>query len=412
MYKKDLQYYKFCLYGFFKNLRFFDPFLILYLLSKEINFLEIGILYSVREFIIMIMEIPSGVISDALGRRRTLILSFITYIASFVLFHFSSNYISILVAMIAFAFADAFRTGVHKAMIFQYLKVNKWSDYKIDYYGRTRSWSQSGSAVSAIIAATFVYISGDYNIIFIASVIPYVINMILIYTYPKYLEGEIKKISDISIKSRFTSVIQAAIFTVKKLQFIKVLTNLSLYTGYYRVVKDYVQPVIKYFALSLPVLAYLGDEKKIAIIVGVIYSVIYIISATASKNSGRFTNKFSNPHKPMNFTLIIGLIIGLAIGLSFITINYIWAIIGFVGIVLIENLRKPIGIGLVADLSEDRAMATTLSLTSQAKSLMAVILAPILGFFADTYSPGASVALVSIMLLFTIPVFWLRKNTK
>ncbi len=412
MYKKDLQYHKFCFYGFFKNLRFFDPFLILYLLSKDISFLEIGVLYTTRELIIMILEIPSGVISDALGRRRTLIMSFITYIISFAIYYLSDNYISILIATITFATADAFRTGVHKAMIFQYLKFNNWSEFKIDYYGRTRSWSQSGSAVSAIIAAAFVYLSGDYQIIFIASIIPYLINMTLVFSYPKYLDGEIKKMNAISIKSKFNAVIHSALLTIGKLQFIRVLTNLSLYTGYYRVVKDYIQPVISIFALSIPVLAYMTDEKKIAIIVGIIYSIIYMVSAIASKNSGKFTLLFSNHRKPMNFTLSIGLLIGVSIGLSFITENFIWSIIGFMAIVLLENLRKPIGIGLVADLSEDSSMATTLSLTSQAKSLIAAILAPLLGWMADSYGLGASVALLSILLIMALPIFWLRKKSK
>lgn len=72
-FKKDFQYYKFCLYGFFKNLRFFDVFLMLFFLEKGISYVEIGILYSAREIAILTMEIPSGVISDALGRRKTLI---------------------------------------------------------------------------------------------------------------------------------------------------------------------------------------------------------------------------------------------------------------------------------------------------------------------------------------------------
>ena len=46
---KDKQYYRFCIYGFLKNLRFFEPFFIIYFMSKGISFLEIGILYAVRE---------------------------------------------------------------------------------------------------------------------------------------------------------------------------------------------------------------------------------------------------------------------------------------------------------------------------------------------------------------------------
>ncbi|MDO7976343.1 hypothetical protein [Oceanotoga teriensis] len=41
-FEKDKQYYKFCMYGFFKNLRFFEPFFMLFLKEKGLSFTEIG----------------------------------------------------------------------------------------------------------------------------------------------------------------------------------------------------------------------------------------------------------------------------------------------------------------------------------------------------------------------------------
>jgi MFS family permease len=407
-FKKDLQYYKFCFYGFFKNLRFFDAFIMLFFLEKGISFVEIGILYSAREIAIITMEIPSGVISDALGRRKTLIASFFVYILSFILFYLSQNYITLLVAMVMFAFADAFRSGIHKAMIFQYLKLNNWSAQKIDYYGHTRSWSQTGSAISSLIAAFFVYYYERYDVIFIASIVPYLADMILIYSYPKYLDGEIVQASTKLIKQKFKIILKATLQTIRHANFLRILTNLTIYTGYYKAAKDYIQPLLKYVALSMPLFAYLNDEKKIAVTTGIIYFVLYLLTALVSLYSGKFTERFKQHNKPMNLTLFLGLLVGILTGLSFHLSYYILPIIGFILIMIIENLRKPIGIGLVADISEDESMATTLSITSQAKSMFAAILAPIIGWVADIYNPGIGIAIVSVMLLLMLPVYWLR----
>ena len=46
-------------------------------MSKGISFFEIGVLYAVREIAINIFEIPSGIISDAMGRRKTLASSLV-----------------------------------------------------------------------------------------------------------------------------------------------------------------------------------------------------------------------------------------------------------------------------------------------------------------------------------------------
>jgi len=72
-FNKDIQYYKFCSYGFLKNLRFFEPFLLLFFMEKGLSFFQIGLLYSIREIGIYILEIPTGIFADTLGRKRTML---------------------------------------------------------------------------------------------------------------------------------------------------------------------------------------------------------------------------------------------------------------------------------------------------------------------------------------------------
>ena len=67
--RKDKQIKKFCAYGFLKDLRFFEPYLLIFLMGKGIDLFQISILIAVRELIINIFEIPSGFISDYFGRN-------------------------------------------------------------------------------------------------------------------------------------------------------------------------------------------------------------------------------------------------------------------------------------------------------------------------------------------------------
>lgn len=405
-FSKNLQYYKFCFYGFFKNLRFFEAFLILFFLENGLNFLQIGILYSIREIVIVFMEIPSGFVADILGRRKTLVSSFLVYTLSFVGFSLSHNFFLFAISMTFFAFADAFRTGVHKAMIFQYLKVNSWEKQKVNYYGHTRSWSQAGTAISAALAAAIVFISGNYEIIFLASTIPYLIDAILIWSYPKYLDGEKGKITSQQLKLKFKEVLFAFKNSFSSLKIFRTLANLSLYTGYYKSIKDYIQPLLKIMALSTPFLVWMTDEKKTAILIGIFYFFAYILTSLASRFSGNFNKFFAKASTPMNLTIIIGFAIGVIAGAFFEYGIYAVAIIGFVLLIIIENLRKPIGIAIVAEQSNDKAMASVLSAESQAKSIFAAIIAPALGLLADIYSPGISILLVS---LFLIAIFGIYK---
>ena len=395
---RNLQYYKFCAYGFLKDLRFFDPFLVLLFVDKGLSFLEIGSLYALREVFINVMEIPSGVMADAMGRRRTMVMSFLAYIASFVVFYFATGYALLAVAMGVFAFGDAFRTGTHKAMIFDYLKLKGWADQKTHYYGHTRAWSQRGAALSSLIAAGLVLWHGNYRIVFLWTIVPYVIDLILMLTYPAELDGP-RHASRGAIGEEFSHVIKAFVSSFKNWTALRAIGNQSLYTGYYKATKDYLQPILQAFALGLPVLATLAAKERTALIVGIVYFFLYLATSYASKSSGRFSERFSSLNRPLNMTLFSGIGLGLASGAAYALGFHVPAIILYVGIYVVENLRKPMGIAYVTERMNQDALATALSAESQAETVFAAGIALALGFFADLLGPGLGIVVTSCLCL-------------
>ena len=410
-FKKDIQYYKFCLYGFLKNQKFFDPFLMLFFLEKNLLYVEIGVLYSIKMITRTILEIPSGIIADALGRRGTMIFSYTSYIISFLIYYFSETYLFLIIASLVVAIGDAFRTGTHKAMIFEYLKLKGWEDQKVYYYGHTRSWSQVGSAVSSLIAAVIVFYSGRYTEIFIFTLIPYVIGLALLLSYPRILEGSGIKKPEQSVASVFRKVLNEMYTSFKDLKALKIITNLASFSGYFMAIKDYLQPVIQTFVAAVPVLLFLDQKKKEASIVGIIYFILYFISAAASKYSGRSAEKFSNLLKPLNIILVCGLITGILAGIFYEFNIIIVSIILFIAIHIFENLRRPMAVTYVSESFSDKILASVLSVESQAKSVVAALFAVLLGFFADFISIEFSFILTSLILLCTTPLY-LLKNKK
>jgi MFS family permease len=170
--------FRFSLYGFLKNQRYFEPFLVLALLQAGLSFFEIGLLLGFRELAVNIIEIPSGAIADLCGRRRSMMLAFVSYILGFLTLGFANQLAPLFLAMGLLAVGDAFRTGTHKAMIFTWLRIQGRSHERTQIYGYTRSWSKIGSAVSAIAAAAFVLVADSYTLIFFFAVIPYSLNLV------------------------------------------------------------------------------------------------------------------------------------------------------------------------------------------------------------------------------------------
>jgi len=409
---KDIQYYKFCLYGFLKDLRFFEPFLILFFLEKGFTFLQIGTLYAVREILINLMEIPTGVAADIIGRRRSLILSFLFYIFSFIIFFVSKQYYAFIIAMLFYATGDAFRTGTHKAMIFEYLKIKGWKDQRVHYYGHTRSWSQMGAAVSALIAGVIVFYSGSFQYIFIYSTIPYFLDLLLVWSYPKILDGDMSAIKVDGIRKRTKSVVREFLISFGNMHVIKAIANLSVHSGFHKAIKDYLQPVIQTFAFSLPILVGIAEKKRSALIIGIIYFVVYILTSYAARKAGKTTDKLNSIQKALNVTMILGYLMAFASGLFFHYSFFIVSIVLYIGIFIIENLRNPIGVAYVSELYKQDILATALSANSQAKSLFAAIIAPILGYWSNYVGVGMGLAVLAFVLILSSPLYLAKRKTE
>lgn len=370
--------FRFSLYGFLKNLRFFEPFLILYFLSFGLNFFQISILISFREIVINILEIPSGTFADIFSKKYSMILSFLFYIISFLIFSFFSSYAVFFIAFAFFSIGEAFRTGTHKAIIFDYLKQQNMEDQKTRIYGFTRSWSKIGSALSAVIAAFIMFFVKDYHVVFLASIIPYSLNIINFIGYPKEtLKKSGEKKTRLFIKELSSSFRQC--FSFKPLRNL-ILTSMS-YEGVFSITKEYLQPIIKSFALSLPVFLFLDNHKRTAMLIGIVYVCVFLLSSISSRSSYRFVKKSNKSTLKILLPLTIFSHILIAF---FLKINLlIIPIILFLCLYIFQNIWRPIVISQVNEYSPQEKTTTILSIESQSKSFFVFLFAPFFGFLID-----------------------------
>lgn len=405
---RDRQYYKFCAYGFLKELSFWEPFLLLFLQSKGLGFLTIGSLYAFREVAINVLQLPTGIMADGLGRKKTLITAFLGYIVSFVIFYFSHNVWLLFSAMLMFAWGEAFRSGTHKAMIFSYLRLRNWSDQTVHYYGATRSWSQIGAAISALIGGIIVFVSGRYDLAFLLSIIPFVLNLLLIWSYPDSLdEGAAhNKISELG--RAVADLVSALGLAIRNPGVLRALLNLSGYSSYYKSNKDYLQPVLKAAALALPLGVWMTHTQRTAILISGVYFLLFMLSALCSRYAGWFSERFSRVESALNITLLSGYGLGLVSGFCFYREWFGLAVLSFIGINVIENLRKPIGISNLSNQIDPKIMASALSVQSLLETVLGAGTALLIGFLAD--SAGVAVALIAVatLMLALCPGIWLR----
>ncbi len=387
------QIMKFSFYGFLKNLRFFDPYLYLYFIESGLEYTEIGLLLAVREMIIYLFEIPSGVLADRFGKKTELIISFMFYIVSFILFYLGDGFIDYIVAMVFFGFGEAFRSGTHKAMIMAYLDKNDIKDSKSKVYGKTRSFSLVGSTISSLISIIFIMTLPNLSWLFIIAIIPYILDMILILTYPSFLNERID--SRFNLKEFLKENVRAIKYVMSSKNIRNLLIGSASYNAGFKSIKDYIQPLIVSITLSVVLFNSYSAEDNTNMYLGIIYSVIYLISAIATYNSHKLT-KYIKREKIVTFMWILS---GLSLIILAMFINNLAVILGvFLLLYIFLNIRKPLVIEKIGNSVDSQKRASVLSIESQFTSLLIAFFAPLLGLIADVYSIKLMLMIVGITM--------------
>ncbi len=397
-------FYRFALYGFLKNLRFFDPFMVLFLREVGLSFFQIGILYAVRDLSANLLEIPSGIYADAFGRRRSMVLSFVAYLLSFVVFYLFPNFYVYTLAMLLFGIGDAFRSGTHKALILEYLRIQGLEDQKVTYYGQTRAASQLGSALSSLIAAALVFYSGRYRPIFLASTVPYALDLVNLATYPRMLDGERVGVQRGALLQRYRVTFSSLVAVLRAPTALRTILNGASFDAFFKATKEYLQPILQTLALSAPLLILWDERERSALIVGGVYFVIYLLTSYASHHSDRFIARFSGLTSAVNLTFLGGALFLLLVGASSRLELRALSVLLFLGFYVLYNVRKPLSVAFISDRITHEVLASGLSVESQLTNILMIGLAPLLGALADLFSVGTALMILGGLMLLLLLV--------
>ena len=401
--------FRFSLYGFLKNQKYYEPFLILALRERGLSFFAIGLLVGFRQVWVNVLEVPSGFIADSFGRRRSMIVSFGAYILSFLIFAVSARLWSLFPGMFFFAVGEAFRTGTHKAMIFDWLTSRGREDERTRVYGFTRSWSQMGSALSVVLAAGAVVVTENYTAIFWLSVIPYAAGIMNFLGYPVYLDGAAAlrrrrqgaggrgraeggksgaEGTGLAAPARGFGRVLADSLGSRPLR--RLFAESAVFRGNTTLTKDYLQPLLRRAALGLPFFPALTAQRRTAVLTALVYALLYLLSGAGARRAHRFAEGSGGAGPAARRLWVINALLFLGAGAL---IGAGWALAATVLLALVvvmQNLWRPIMLTRIDEASDGDSGAMVLSIDSQAGSLYVLIFAPLLGLAADAYGLGAA----------------------
>ena len=418
---------RFSAYGFFKNQRYFEPFAVLAYLDAGLSFTMIGALTTLRVVCVNLFEVPSGIGADILGRRRTMIVSLSAYVFSFALFGIGFYFAAkiraesvsaalptgiltlFFVSEFLMAIGEAFRSGTHKSMIFDWLRRNGRANEKTAVYGITRSWSKIGSALSGIGSVAILLITGEYYWLFWLSLAMTIACLVNVARYPKYLDFALDDAADANavpagVADRYRDWLKDFKTVILSRPMLALFGESMGYEGIVKFANSYVQPLLKAQALALPALLTVSEADRTAVLVGAIFAVVSILSAYASRKSDAFSKRLGSLDRASGRLWLIAFFSGLGAFAALYCRVWWAAIICFVIQLVFENIWRPIMMSRLDVAGKAKTDATTLSVESQMKSIFIAVASIPVGYTidrldGDLYPVGLLIAGVALMAL-------------
>jgi MFS family permease len=165
------------LFNFFTDFHLFSAILIIYFAHVTGSYALGMSLFSVAMVSSALFEVPTGVFSDYIGRKKTMILGAICAVLSLTFYAIGINYWILFIGALFEGLQRAWYSGNNDALLYETLSSSKRKDDYDHYLGKTSAMFQVASAVGIIIGGFIAVWS--FSLVMWLSVIPQVICLII-----------------------------------------------------------------------------------------------------------------------------------------------------------------------------------------------------------------------------------------
>ena len=133
--------------------RFFLPVLALFYIASQVPFEQFSIIMAVFAGVTLLLEIPSGLITDLIGKRKALIISRSCYLLEVALLAFTNGFWPFLIAKVISAVGVSLTSGTSSAMLYDTLRRSFKEHRHKEIKGLTTTISNISMGVTFILGA-------------------------------------------------------------------------------------------------------------------------------------------------------------------------------------------------------------------------------------------------------------------
>ncbi len=377
--------WKYYLYCFFVLFVFFEPILFVYF-QKNLNFSLTQIMILVAFFTIFIafFELPTGVIGDKLGYKKTMLLGAFCILLGSIGYAFSTDFHHILIAEFFWALGFSFNSGTQDAFLYDTLKnLGEERRYKkINGGANAAFWS--GLAVSSILGGLLA--KTDLGLPVFLSFFPLFIPIIIVLTFKE--------------PERKFSTLTHLQHTLESLRYILLHKKLRFLVFYLVVLVLILDSSYKFFQ------PYMNEVGINIAWFGLVFAFGYLFSGLGALISDKLDKVFGE--KKLLYLIYIVAFIAL---LFLSQTNSAVGLVGVFILLILDGVRTPAITDYLHANIESHNRATVTSIANLSKTIVLAATLPVLGYLGDLYSTTTVffIDAVIIILSFIIIKSWYKK---
>ena len=147
---------KLTLIAFFSQLYFYGHVGTLYLRHRGLSFLEISSLTGIILVTLFLVEVPSGILADKIGRKRTYLLALAFQLAGEVIYVFAHSYWHFAATAVIAGFNWAFVSGCVDALLYDSLKREGREEQMSKDAGLIKAASEGAAVLASLSGGVLV----------------------------------------------------------------------------------------------------------------------------------------------------------------------------------------------------------------------------------------------------------------
>lgn len=352
------------------------PIIVLFYEKNGLTLQDIFLLKTIYSIVAVTLEIPSGYLADAWGKRNCLLVGGILFFGGYLTYSFTDTFLAFAIAEILLSAGQTFVNGTDSALLYSTVQHHKKEHLYMRYEGKLTMIGNFSEAIAGILGGLLAVYS--LNLPFYGQAAIAFTGIPAALLLREYGSG-VKRANPLS---EILKILRYSLFTNKQLAYSILFSGIigaaTLTMAWF------VQPIL--MQLDTPISWY-----------GIIWTGLNLAVGVAAFYSDTIERKVG--------VTKMNLFILLSISGGFVILGFNLSSYSLLGILLffylVRGFATPILKGYINQLTQSDMRATVLSIRNFIIRLMFVFIAPLAGWLSDTW--GIQIALFGIAMIIFLP---------